>query len=86
MKLARRCLVLAVLAIWAGAAVAQEASSFPTRPIRIIVPFPAGGPSDIVARVIGQKMSEDSGPAGGDREPARRQHAHRRPGGREGRA
>jgi len=59
MKLARRCLVLAVLAIWAGAAVAQEASSFPTRPIHIIVPFPAGGPSDIVARVIGQKMSED---------------------------
>jgi tripartite-type tricarboxylate transporter receptor subunit TctC len=59
MKLARRCLVLAVLPIWAGAAVAQEASSFPTRPIHIIVPFPAGGPSDIVARVIGQKMSED---------------------------
>jgi tripartite-type tricarboxylate transporter receptor subunit TctC len=61
MKLARRCLVLAVLAIWAGAAAAQEASSFPTRPIHIIVPFPAGGPSDIVARVIGQKMSEDWG-------------------------
>jgi tripartite-type tricarboxylate transporter receptor subunit TctC len=61
MQLARRCLVLAVLAIWAGAAVAQEASSFPTRPIHIIVPFPAGGPSDIVARVIGQKMSEDWG-------------------------
>ena len=59
MKSARRCLVLAVLPIWAGAAVAQEASSFPTRPIHIIVPFPAGGPSDIVARVIGQKMSED---------------------------
>jgi tripartite-type tricarboxylate transporter receptor subunit TctC len=59
MKLARRCLALAVFAIWAGAAVAQEASSFPTRPIHIIVPFPAGGPSDIVARVIGQKMSED---------------------------
>ena len=34
---------------------------FPNRPIRIIVPFPAGGPSDIVARVIGQKMSEDWG-------------------------
>src|SRR5712671_138055 len=61
MQLARRCFVLAVLAIWAGAAVAQEASSFPTRPIHIIVPFPAGGPSDVVARVIGQKMSEDLG-------------------------
>jgi tripartite-type tricarboxylate transporter receptor subunit TctC len=61
MKLARRSLVLAVLSIWAEAAVAQEASSFPTRAIHIIVPFPAGGPSDMVARVIGQKMSEDWG-------------------------
>jgi len=30
-------------------------------PIRMIVPFPAGGPSDIVARIIGAKMSEDWG-------------------------
>jgi len=47
-----------------GGAAAQEksdAASYPNRPIRIIVPFPAGGPSDIVARVIGQKMSEDWG-------------------------
>jgi tripartite-type tricarboxylate transporter receptor subunit TctC len=53
----------AVLAIWASsAAVAEDLSaSFPNRPIRLIVPFPAGGPSDIVARVIGQKMSEDWG-------------------------
>lgn len=36
-------------------AVAQD---FPTRPIRLIVPFPAGGPNDIIARVIGQRMSE----------------------------
>ena len=38
-----------------------DARSFPNRAIRIIVPFPAGGPSDIVARLIGQKMSEDWG-------------------------
>jgi tripartite-type tricarboxylate transporter receptor subunit TctC len=36
-------------------AIAQD---FPTRPIRLIVPFPAGGPNDIIARVIGQRMSE----------------------------
>src|SRR5665647_646375 len=36
-------------------AAAQE---FPTRAIRLIVPFPAGGPNDIIARVIGQRMSE----------------------------
>jgi tripartite-type tricarboxylate transporter receptor subunit TctC len=31
---------------------------FPNKPIRLIVPFPAGGPNDIIARVIGQRMSE----------------------------
>src|SRR6478736_3530863 len=39
----------------------RETATFPNRPIRIIVPFPAGGPSDLVARLIGQKMSEDWG-------------------------
>jgi tripartite-type tricarboxylate transporter receptor subunit TctC len=38
---------------------ANDAANFPSRAIRIVVPFPAGGPSDIVARIIGQKMSED---------------------------
>jgi len=34
------------------------AQHFPDRTIRLIVPFPAGGPNDIIARVLGQKMSE----------------------------
>jgi tripartite-type tricarboxylate transporter receptor subunit TctC len=34
------------------------AQDFPNRPIRLIVPFPAGGPNDIIARVIGQRMAE----------------------------
>jgi len=34
------------------------AEEFPTKPIRLIVPFPAGGPNDIIARVVGQRMSE----------------------------
>src|ERR1700730_5676090 len=34
------------------------AGDFPDKPIRLIVPFPAGGPNDIIARVIGQRMSE----------------------------
>src|SRR5258707_11671504 len=36
-------------------AAAQE---FPAKPIKLIVPFPAGGPNDIIARVVGQRMSE----------------------------
>ena len=40
---------------------AAEAQTFPNRTIRIVVPFPAGGPTDILSRVIAQKMSEDWG-------------------------
>jgi tripartite-type tricarboxylate transporter receptor subunit TctC len=42
-------------------AVAQDA--YPNRPIHMIVPFPAGGPSDVMARLIGDKMSADFGQA-----------------------
>jgi tripartite-type tricarboxylate transporter receptor subunit TctC len=38
--------------------VSVAAQDFPSKPIRLIVPFPAGGPNDIIARVIGQRMSE----------------------------
>jgi tripartite-type tricarboxylate transporter receptor subunit TctC len=38
-----------------AAAVAQN---FPDHPVRLIVPFPAGGPSDIIARVVAQRMAE----------------------------
>jgi tripartite-type tricarboxylate transporter receptor subunit TctC len=38
-------------------AVAQE--TYPNRAIRIIVPFPAGGPSDVLARMVSEKMSQD---------------------------
>jgi tripartite-type tricarboxylate transporter receptor subunit TctC len=35
-----------------------SAQDFPNRQIRLIVPFPAGGPNDIIARLVGQRMSE----------------------------
>lgn len=37
------------------------ADSYPTRSITLIVPFAPGGPADVLARLIGQKMSEDLG-------------------------
>ena len=43
------------------AAAQERPDAFPTRSIKIVVPFPAGGPSDVLARMIGQKMSEDWG-------------------------
>jgi len=53
----RDCLFAALLIMLsAPSAAAQE---YPNRPIRIIVPFPVGGPTDILSRVIGQRMSED---------------------------
>jgi tripartite-type tricarboxylate transporter receptor subunit TctC len=35
------------------------AQTYPVKPIRVIVPFPAGGTSDILARAVGQKLSEE---------------------------
>jgi tripartite-type tricarboxylate transporter receptor subunit TctC len=54
-KLIRTALSAATLAISAGLAAAQ---GYPTRPLTLIVPFAAGGPSDAIARRIGQSMSE----------------------------
>lgn len=45
------------LAMTATRAVAQEAE-FPTKPVRVIVPFTAGGPADSVTRFIAQRMAE----------------------------
>jgi tripartite-type tricarboxylate transporter receptor subunit TctC len=45
--------------IWPAAA--DAADTFPSRPIRLVVPYPAGGGTDIVGRVLGQKLHESLG-------------------------
>ncbi len=52
------------LAVLLGVAVAMPAlaqDKFPSKPIRMIVPFAVGGPSDIVARILGARMTESLG-------------------------
>ena len=51
-------LALAATAMMTGAAQAQ---SYPNRPVTMIVPFAAGGPTDIVARIVGEHMSKTLG-------------------------
>ena len=49
------------LLLWLFCSAALSRQSFPSKPIRILVPFPAGGTTDIVARLVGQRMSEQVG-------------------------
>jgi len=41
--------------------ISVQAQNYPSKPIRIIVPYPAGGGTDMAARLIGQKLSESAG-------------------------
>ncbi|MEY4643337.1 MAG: putative extracytoplasmic binding receptor [Pseudomonadota bacterium] len=66
MKMCRRILKLTtgvVISTLLALGLVQQAmaQAFPSKPIKIIVPFPAGGTTDIVARIVGQRMSESMG-------------------------
>jgi tripartite-type tricarboxylate transporter receptor subunit TctC len=53
----RKLTVAAVLGVLAAVGVAQ-ASSWPTRPVTMVVPFAAGGPTDVVGRILAGRLSE----------------------------
>ena len=63
-----------------------QAEDYPVRPVKIIVPFGAGGPADVAARLVGNVFQESHGPALRDREPHRRGRRDRHAGSREGAA
>ena len=54
----RQFSVLLSVSVCLGAAVgAVDAQSYPSRPIRFVLGFPAGGPTDAAARIVGQALS-----------------------------
>jgi tripartite-type tricarboxylate transporter receptor subunit TctC len=58
----RRAILLALMTIgFAVAARPAPAQMFPSRPIKIVVPFPAGGPTDLLARIVSQRLSAGLG-------------------------
>ena len=61
MKTPSRRMALATLAALAAAPMTAAAQAWPAKPIRIVVAYPAGGVSDVVARALGEKLSAQLG-------------------------
>ncbi len=57
----RRRLIVAAAAAPLAYLPAAQAQAFPSKAIRIVVPFPAGGTTDVIARLVAQRMTESMG-------------------------
>src|SRR5262245_51753695 len=62
-KLHRACEIAAALALIACLVPAPARAAYPERPISLIVPFPAGGPTDIIARIVSVAFHKSLGQA-----------------------
>ena len=58
---ARFALLFAMILAIVTAAAAQAQTTYPNRPIRVVVPFPPGGLNDVVARLVSQRLAENLG-------------------------
>jgi tripartite-type tricarboxylate transporter receptor subunit TctC len=56
-----RAVLFTSIAIWLGAGTVVHAQGYPDRPIKLIVPFPAGGATDTTSRLVAQRMQQSLG-------------------------
>ena len=54
----RRAALLGGFAVFAALALPVQAADYPSRPVMLVVAFPPGGPSDVLARIVGKKMEQ----------------------------
>lgn len=54
----RKVMVGAAMAVLMGAMPAAAAPDFPTKPVKLVIPYPPGGPTDLVGRLVAQKLSD----------------------------
>jgi tripartite-type tricarboxylate transporter receptor subunit TctC len=65
----RACAILAAIVGLACAVMPARAQPYPNHPIKLIVPFPPGGPVDVMARLVAQRLSQTLGPVIIDNRP-----------------